>query len=149
VKNLISLIIAVLPLVIGCKREHEGFDAGGPITRYLIGRWQLEKVVAPSGIRTGAQIGYSEIVEIGNDQVDDYEKTFRDGALTANYTWVRLPAPVANSKDKTMTISYSGGQKRFYKIREDASKTTLEASAYLVQVGGVQDSIRYHYYRIK
>jgi hypothetical protein len=148
-KNLLRLIVIVLPLVIGCKREHEGFDGGGPITRHLMGRWQLEKVVAPSGTRTGAQIGYSEIVEIGNDQVDDYEKTFKDGSPSATYTRVRSPAPIANAKDMTMTIFYFGGQKRFYKVREDPSKTTLEASAYLTQIGSAQDSIRYHYYRIK
>lgn len=144
----LSFLMLVLSIQFGCKREHEGFDGGGPITRHLIGRWQLEKVITPSGTRTGAQIGYSEVVEIGNDQVDDYEKTFKDESLTTTYTRVRSPAPVANSKDMTMTIFYFGGQERFYKIREDPNKTTLEASAYLTKIGGTQDSIRYHYYRI-
>jgi hypothetical protein len=145
----LSFLMLILFTQLSCKREHEGFDAGGPITRHLLGRWQLEKVVGPSGTRIGAQIGYSEIVEIGNDQVDDYEKTFKDGSLTVTHTRVRSPAPVANAKDMTMTMFYFGGQKRFYKVRQDPSKTTLEASAYLNEISSVQDSIRYHYYRIK
>ncbi|RZK97159.1 MAG: hypothetical protein EOO89_33415, partial [Pedobacter sp.] len=115
-KNIIGLFVVMIPLTISCKKENPGFDAGGPVTSYLIGSWQLEKVVAPSGTKTGSQIKYCEIVEIGNDQVEDYEKTFRDGSLMATYTRLRTPPPVSNSKDLTMTIFYFGGKKRYYKV---------------------------------
>lgn len=148
-KNLIRSIVVVLPLMIGCKREHEGFDGGGPITRYLIGRWQLEKVVTPSSTRTGAQIGYSETFESGNDQVDDYDKIFRNESLVSTYTWIRSPAPVSNAKDLSMIVSYQGGAKRYFKVRQDPVKTTLEASGYVSQIGSTEDSVRYYYYKIQ
>lgn len=148
-KNIIGLFAIMIPLTISCKKENPGFDPGGPVTGYLMGSWQLEKVVSPSGTKTGTQIKYSEIVEIGNDNVEDFEKTFRNGSLVVTYTRLRTPPPISNAKDLTMTIFYFGGKKRYYKVRQDPSKTTLEASDYLTEIGSPQDTVRYFYSRIE
>jgi hypothetical protein len=144
--NAVSLLL-VLTLCLSCKRTDDGFDAGGPISRYLLGRWQLEKVITPSGTKTGPQIGYAEIYEHGNDNVDNYDKVFRDGSLVATYTWLRPPATVSKAQDMTVIVSYwgSAGAKRYFKIRRDPVKTTLEATAYVTELGSAQDSVRYFY----
>jgi hypothetical protein len=144
-----SLVILTLILPFSCKRGNDGFDAGGPIARYLHGRWQLEKVVTPSGTKTGAQIGYSEIIETGNNQVEDYDKIFRNGSLITTYVWSRSPAPIAQASDMTVTVTYDNGVKRFFKIKQEPGKTTLETSGYLSQIGTAQDSVRYHYISVQ
>jgi hypothetical protein len=145
----LKLFVGIGLLLLGCKKENEGFDAGGPITRYLTGRWQLEKVVSPSGTKTGSQIGYEEIFQHGNDNVENYDKVFRNGSLASTYTWLRSPSPVSNAQDMTMIISYwEGSKKQYFKIRQDATKSALEASGYIDQIGSSQDTVRYHYVRI-
>jgi hypothetical protein len=84
-RYLVSLITLTFLLPLSCKKQNESFDAGGPVTRYLHGRWQLEKIVAPSGTKSGPQIGYTEIIESSNNQVEDYDKVFRNGSLITTY----------------------------------------------------------------
>ncbi|GAB3908916.1 hypothetical protein GCM10028803_45530 [Larkinella knui] len=148
-RNLVCFIVLSFLLPSGCKRENEGFDPGGPITRYLQGRWQLEKIVAPSGTKTGSQIGYTEIIESGNNQVEDYDKIFRNGSLINTYVWSRSAAPILNASDMTVTLTYDNGVKRFFKIKQQPGKTTLETSGYLSQIGAAQDSVKYHYISVQ
>jgi hypothetical protein len=137
--------LLLLALCLGCKKTDDGFDASGPITQYLIGRWQLEKVVTPTSTKTGAQIGYTEVLEHGNDNVENYDKVFHNESLVASYTWLRSPTAVAKARDMTVLVYYWGGSQRYFKIRRDPVKTTLEATAYVEAVGSVQDSVRYFY----
>lgn len=148
-KRVVTLILLVT-MLLGCFQDlREGFDAGGPITRHTIGRWKLVKVVAPSGTRSGTQIGFDEVLECGNDQEQDYDRVYRNDSLIATYNWLRSPAPIADAQKMTMIISYRSGVKRFFKIWEEPDKTRLEASAYLTQIGSAQDTVRYHYERIR
>ena len=128
----------------GCFRDN-GFDAGGPITRHMMGRWQLEKVVAPSGTKVGAQIGYTEILENENDGDGDYIKIYRNDSLVSFHSERRNPPPIAKARDMTAIITYDTGLKRYFKIRQDPTRSTLETSAFVSEIGSAQDSVRYHY----
>lgn len=141
-----SIFVAVL--LASCIGPQEGFDAGGPISRYLLGRWQLEKVVAPSGTKMGTQIGYTEIIETGNDRSRDYDKVFRNDSLIATYEWLRTPYSASTSK-MTVTLSYTGWVTRHIKIRRGPDRTTLETSGYVSEIGSAEDSVRYHYVRVE
>lgn len=119
-------------------------DAEGPITRYVHGNWKLVKIVTASQVKSDTQIGYTETILSGNDQVQDYDRVFRDGKLIASYTWSRT-APIVNESDMTVIISYNEGVKRFFKIRQEPGQTMLETSDYLPELGTARDSIRYFY----
>ena len=149
-KRVVVLIVLTILLPISCIRDlAEGFDEGGPIVRYLGGRWQLKKVVTPSGEKTGTQIGYREILERRSNDIQNYDKIFRDDSLVATYVWLRTPAPTANARDMTVIVNYDDGTKRFYKIFRgpDPKDDRLEATGYLTQIGSAQDTVRYHYVR--
>ncbi|GGH42587.1 hypothetical protein GCM10007423_39310 [Dyadobacter endophyticus] len=147
-KNVIWLILLVIPLFISCERQ-KGFDAAGPISSYLSGKWQLEKIVSPTQTKIGEQIGYAEILESGNDQEDDYDRIFKDGKLDTTYIWSRNPGTDSDAKKMTVLVNYEGGIKRFYKIYRQLGKpTTLEASSYLSEVGGAADTVKYYYVQL-
>lgn len=147
-KQMIWLISLAIPFFAGCERQ-KGFDAAGPIASYLAGKWKLEKIVSPTQTKAGNQIGYSETLESGNDQEDDYDRIFRDGKLDTTYIWSRNPGTDSDAKKMTVLVNYEGGIKRFYKIyRELGKATTIEASAYLSEVGGTADTVKYYYVQL-
>ncbi|MCE7072066.1 hypothetical protein LZG74_17245 [Dyadobacter sp. CY327] len=139
------VILASLILLAGRCGRHDGWTAGGPITMFLLGTWQLEKIVTPSRTLLGSQIGFSEkLVIISND--GHIENTFRDDTLTGTEVWRINPAPIAKTKDMTVSISYRYGLKRFYKLHRTTSQPTiLEASAYLPELGAAADTVKYFY----
>jgi hypothetical protein len=140
----ISLGCLFVLVASACEKDNGTMDAGGPITRYIHGNWQLVKLVTPSQTKVGTQIGYLETMVSGNDQVKDYDHIFHDGQLVASYTWSR-GAPVVNASEMTVIMSYDEGVKRFFKIRQEPGQTTLEASGYLTELGTPQDSVKYFY----
>lgn len=131
-----------------CIKEREGFDGGGPISRHLSGTWQLEKVVTPSGAKVGSQIGYTEIIETGNDGRANFDKVFKNDSLIATYGWLRSPFS-SSSSDMTVTVSYDNWTTRHFKIRLGPDRITIETSGYVSEIGSVEDSVRYHYVRVK
>lgn len=142
-----GLILFCYLSLTSCNKPSPGFDAGGPITRYLMGKWILEKVVSPSGTKTGDQIGYTEILLCrGEENVGDADKVFRNDTLVVNKIWSRDPWPVADAKKMTVIVTYTDGMKRFYKIYQELGKNpVLEASGYLPEIGTAQDSVKYYY----
>lgn len=143
-KTSLKIILVCLGFLSACQKSNSSVDASGPIALRVHGSWKLEKIITPSQTKTGAQIGYEETIQSGNDQVQDYDRVFRDGKLLTTYIWSR-EAPIVNASDMTVTITYNEGVKRFFKIREDATRRTLEASGYLPELGTAQDSIKYFY----
>ena len=140
------LTIFFFLLLTRCEKPHAGFDAGGPITQYLIGKWKLDKVVAPSQTKTDSQIGYSEILHISNEGNGDFEKVYRNDTLMATMFWSRNPWPEADANNMTVLFTYRGGMKRFYKIYRELDKSPVfEASAILSQIDSAQDSVKYYY----
>lgn len=147
-KRFVFFMFPTVLLLSGCFRDSpEGFDPGGPISRYTVGRWKLVKIVTPSGEKDGSKLAYSEILERGNDQVHDYDKVFRNDSLVTTYLWLRTPAPVSNTSDMTIIVNYDNGMKRFFKFKEGPTLKTekLETSGYVPEIGSKQDTIRYHY----
>jgi hypothetical protein len=59
------------PISWGC--EDNGFTSSGPISGYLMGKWKLTKIVSPKSVKIDNQIGYIETIEIGNDNINDFE----------------------------------------------------------------------------
>jgi hypothetical protein len=142
----LMLFIVLILVVSGCERDN-GFDAGGPITRHLKGRWKLDRIVTPSQTKIASQIGYTEIIESGNNSVEDYDKVFRDDLLVATHIWTRNPAPITNAKNMTITLNYFDRSKRFITIT-GADLSTYQASAYLPEIGSKQDTVKYYYSRL-
>lgn len=138
-----------MTIFLGCERQ-KGFDAAGPISSHLVGKWKLEKVVSSTQTKVGEQIGYSETLECGNNQENDYDRIFRDNILDTTYVWSRIPGTDSDAKKMTVLVNYRGGIKRFYKIyRELGKATTLEASAYLPELEGSADTLKYYYVQMQ
>ena len=38
-----------------------------------MGKWKLTKIVSPKSVKIDNQIGYIETIEIGNDNINDFE----------------------------------------------------------------------------
>lgn len=143
-----KLVILCWLLLTGCDKPRPGFDAGGPIAQHLKGNWKLDKTVSPSGTKTGIQIGYSEILESSNEGDGDFDKVYRNDTLVNTYFWSRDPWPVADADKMTVLVTYRGGLKRFFRIfRELGKDDVLVTSAYLSEIGSVQDSVKYYYSR--
>lgn len=148
-KRIILIFGFLLPISWSC--EDNGFTSSGPISIYLGGKWKLTKIISPKSVRIDTQIGYTEILEIGNDNSNDFEKIYINDKLLQNYVWDRSRNSDMNAKNMTVLMRYSNGTERFYKILDsnDAGKISLEASAYLKQVGSVQDTVKYYYSKSK
>jgi hypothetical protein len=142
----LTLLLSLVQCL-GCEKDSLR-DIGGPIERYLKGRWELEKVVTSTRTLTGSQIGYREIVESGNDGTKDYDKVYRNDTLIATYDWMRVP-PTGSSAKMEVTINYWPNIKRFHKIKRNPGLTTVETSGYLTDIGGAQDTVRYFYRRLE
>jgi hypothetical protein len=143
-----TLVILCWLLLISCNKPTPGFDNNGPISQYLMGNWQLEKVVLPSKTRAGTQIGYTEVLVTGNDGDGNFDKVFRNDTLIDTHFWSKDPWPVADAAKMTVLVTYRGGLKRSFKIyRELGKDDALEASSYLPQTGSALDSVKYYYKR--
>jgi hypothetical protein len=148
-KKIILIFGLFLPISWSC--EDNGFTSGGPISGELSGKWKLTKIVSSKSIKIDNQIGYTEIIEIGNDNVNDFEKIYKDDKLFKTYYRDRARTADMSAKNMTVLMRYSGNKERFYKILNwnVAGKVSLEASDYLEQVGSVQDTITYYYSFVK
>ncbi len=144
----IILIFGIIFLITWSCEEDNGFTSGGPISGYLMGKWKLTKIVSPKNMKADTQIGYSEVIEIGNDRIYDFENVFKDSILVQTYTRDRGRNADMSTKNMTILMRYSGNKERFYKINF-LSIPTLEASAYLEKVGSTQDTVKYYYSLIK
>ncbi|MCF0060058.1 hypothetical protein MUK70_12480 [Dyadobacter chenwenxiniae] len=115
-----------------------------------MGTWNLEKVVTPTGSFSGTQIGYKEILVSGHEVDDEVERVYRNDTLFAKHIWTRVPGTTAKTKDMTVMVTYRGsGLKRFYKIRRALGEpTVLEASAYLPELGGAADTLKFFYKQV-
>ncbi len=144
-KKIILIFGLLLPISWSC--EDNGFTSTGPISIYLMGKWKLTKIVSPKSVKIDNQIGYIETIEIGNDNINDFEKIYKDTTLLQTYIRDRSRNPDMSSKNMTILMRYSNNTERFYKILNwnVEGKQSLEASAYLKQVGSVQDTIKYYY----
>ena len=144
-KKIILIFGLLLPISWSC--EDNGFTSSGPISGYLSGKWLLTKIVTPKTVKIDNQIGYVEILEIGNDNYYDREKVYIDGKLMQTSTWDRSRNADMSAKNMTVLMRYSDNTERFYKILNwnVEGKQSLEASAYLKQVGSVQDTVKYYY----
>jgi hypothetical protein len=144
-KKIILIFGLFLPISWSC--EDNGFIAGGPVSGQLSGKWKLTKIVSPKRVKIDSQIGYTETIEIGNDNVNDFEKIYKDDKLLKTYYWDRSRHSDESAKNITVLMRYSGNKERFYKILNwnVAGKQSLEASDYLDQVGSVQDTVTYYY----
>lgn len=143
----IIIIFGLLLLISWSCEEDNGFTSSGPVSMYLMGKWKLNKIVSPKSVKIDSQIGYTETLEIGNDNFNDFENVFKDGQLIKTYNRSRSRSPEMSSKNMTVLMRYSGNEERFYKIIDGnvAGKVSLEASAYLKQVGSLQDTVKYYY----
>ena len=144
-KKIILIFGLLLPISWSC--EDNGFTSSGPVSGYLSGKWLLTKIVTPKTVKIDNQIGYVEILEIGNDNYYDREKVYIDGKLMQTSTWDRSRNADMSAKNMTVLMRYSDNTERFYKILNwnVEGKQSLEASAYLKQVGSVQDTVKYYY----
>ncbi|WP_157488160.1 hypothetical protein [Dyadobacter crusticola] len=142
----ISVLVTLTLLSIGACEPDEGWTPGGPFEVRLFGDWKLEKVVTPTRVLSGTQIGYTETMNITNKGGYDIEEVFRDDTLFNTYYWRRNPAPVAKTKQQTVLVTYRYDLKRFYKIYSTVGQpATLEATDYLPELGGARDSVKFFY----
>ena len=144
----ITLIFGIIFLITWSCEEDNGFTSEGPISGYLKGKWKLIKIVSPKTTKVDTQIGYSEVIEIGNNGKADFENVYKDDQLSDNYIWSRSRNADMSSKNMTVLMRYSGNKERFYKI-VFSSIPALEASAYLEKVGNTQDTVKYYYSLIR
>ncbi|MCE7063719.1 hypothetical protein [Dyadobacter sp. CY326] len=139
-------VFALIFLSIGACNPREGWRAGIPITSNLIGTWRLEKIVTPTRTLIDKQIGYSEILKIRNEGGFDIDETFKNDTLIETRYWRRNSVPIAKTEDLTVLVTYRYDIKRFYKMHETVSQPTiLEASAYLSEIGGANDTVKFFY----
>jgi len=133
-----------------CERDN-GMIAGVPIAVDLIGTWNLEKVVTPTLSLSGAQIGYKEVLKSGHEIDDEVERVYRNDTLFAKHIWTRVPGTVSKTKTMTVQVTYRGtGLKRLYKIKNQTGQPTiLEASAYLPELGGAADTVKFFYKQVR
>jgi hypothetical protein len=147
-KSLIKSCVAIgsIFLMAGMCKPREGWRAGEPITTELMSTWKLEKVVTPTQTISDNKLDYSEVLKIGYDGAYHVENTTRNDTLVNTQYWGFHPGPQAKTKDLTILVTYRYGLKRFYKLHETVSQPTiLEASAYLPDLGGEADTVKYFY----
>ena len=143
----ILLIVSSCVLLVGCfKRDDDVLPDNSPVSSLLAGTWILEKVVTPTKVLTGSQIGYSEKLTISSVNGYMADQIYRDDTLFATNFRAGYIKPVQSAKNRTVLMHYRDGRKRFFRItivlRE---RTILEASQYLHELGGKADSIKYYY----
>ena len=143
-KKQITIILLFLA-TISCEKDN-GFTAAGPVGMYLVGKWELKKIENTKTSKIINQFGYVEILENGNDNIDDYNKIYRDGILINKYIRARSRGTEMSAKNMTVLDRYRDNKERFYRIINGNSQNiSLEASGYVEQVGSTADTLKYYY----
>ena len=143
-KKQITIILLFLA-TISCEKDN-GFTAAGPVGMYLVGKWELKKIENTKTLKIINQFGYVEILENGNDNIDDYNKIYRDGILINKYIRARSRGTEMSAKNMTVLDRYRDNKERFYRIINGNSQNiSLEASGYVEQVGSTADTLKYYY----
>ena len=144
-KKQIAIILLFLA-TISCEETDNGFTSAGPVSMYLIGKWELKKIENIKTSKIINQFGYVEILENGNDNIDDYNKIYRDGILINKYIRARSRGTEMSAKNMTVLDRYRDNKERFYRIINGNSQNiSLEASGYVEQVGSTADTLKYYY----
>ena len=144
-KKQIAIILLFLA-TISCEETDNGFTSAGPVSMYLIGKWELKKIENIKTSKIINQFGYVEILENGNDNIDDYNKIYRDGILINKYIRARSRGTEMSAKNMTVLDRYRDNTERFYRIINGNSQNiSLEASGYVEQVGSTADTLKYYY----
>ena len=148
-KKQIAIILLFLATM-SCEKDN-GFTAAGPVGMYLVGKWELKKIENTKTLKVNNQLNYSEILEVGNDNIEDFHKVFLDGKLTNKYIVDRSRSSEASAKNMTILEKFRDNKVRFFKIinKNDASGTILEASGYLEEIGTIADTLKYYYSPVK
>ena len=148
-KKQIAIILLFLSTM-SCEKDN-GFTAAGPVGMYLVGKWELKKIENTKTLKVNNQLNYSEILEVGNDNIEDFHKVFLDGKLTNKYIVDRSRSSEASAKNMTILEKFRDNKVRFFKIinKNDASGTILEASGYLEEIGTIADTLKYYYSPVK
>ena len=148
----LARLLAILTMLttVSCERD-TGMFGGVPIEVNLIGKWALEQIVTPTKSFDSAQIGYKEVLESGHEIDDEVERVYRNDTLFAKHIWSHVPGTVSKTKTMTVIVTYRGsGLKRSYKIRKQTGQPTiLEASAYLPELGGNADTVKFFYKEVQ
>lgn len=133
-----------------CEKDDNGFtDAGEPVSVYLVGKWELRKIENTKTSKIVTQFGYTEILEVGNDNINDFNKIYRNSLLIDTYIRVRSGTEMS-AKNMTVLDRFVGQKERFYRILNGNSQNiSLEASGYVNKVGASEDTLKYYYVPIK
>lgn len=133
-----------------CEKDDNGFtDAGEPVSVYLVGKWELRKIENTKTSKIVTQFGYTEILEVGNDNINDFNKIYRNSLLIDTYIRVRSGTEMS-AKNMTVLDRFVGQKERFYRILNGNSQNiSLEASGYVNKVGASADTLKYYYVPIK
>ncbi len=145
-KQIFILILAIM----SCEKDDNGFtDAGEPVSVYLVGKWELRKIENTKTSKIVTQFGYTEILEVGNDNINDFNKIYRNSLLIDTYIRVRSGTEMS-AKNMTVLDRFVGQKERFYRILNGNSQNiSLEASGYVNKVGASEDTLKYYYVPIK
>lgn len=143
-KKYYSLLLGSLCVILaieGCTPC--SFSTTGGFSNELWGKWKLVKVVLPS--KTEPNVTHYEILKIGsltsNGTSVISDSTLRDSTLVGVNEWVGIPGQ--ECKTSAITITYKGGLQRKFWIQNKGM--SLEATAYVNQIGSRSDTIRYYY----
>jgi hypothetical protein len=146
-KNYI-LLIFLLWIIAGCEKSEidNGMTSIGPVDVYLVGKWKLEKIENTKASKITTQFGYTEILEVGNNNIDDFNKIYRNGILVNSYFRERSRGVQMSSKNMTVLDKFRDDKVRFYRIvNANTGNISIEASAYLKEVGTASDTLKYYY----
>ena len=143
-KKKIAIILLFLATM-SCEKDN-GFTAEGPISIYLIGKWELKKIENTKTSKADSQISYKEVLENGNENGEDYSKIYKNGTLVQTRIRARSRGTEMSAKNMTVLDRYRDNTERFYRIINGNSQNiSLEASGYVEQVGSTADTLKYYY----
>jgi hypothetical protein len=145
-KQIIIIIILILSIV-GCEKSDSGFtDAGEPVSVYLVGKWELKKIENTKTSKIMTQLAYMEILENGNENGEDFNKVYKNGVLIDTYIRARSRGTEESVKNMTVLDRFRNDKVRFYRIvNANTGNISIEASAYLQEVGIAADTLKYYY----
>jgi hypothetical protein len=136
--QLIFFFISLL-LTAGKCGYDDGWAPGGPTVQNLHGSWELVKIETPTGQRPASQLSYKELLNISGEN-----------GYTVDKTQYWFGNPTAKNADMSFLVNYRyDNLKRFYKVKmEPGHPFELQATEYLVEIGGAADSVKYYYQEV-
>ena len=138
------LLLSIMLTLISCDKC-EITSGNTPLVSYFLGKWKLVQISYPKSIQSN--FAYEEVlsIEATSGKPWELEKIFRNRVQMEVREWGSYSEIC---KENSVLVMFPNGLQRKYWLTHTTSDPfRMEATGYVKQIGGTDDTLRYYYDR--